>query len=381
MSRDHSTAETANIVARVYKPTFSEAARQRFVLGVKLLANKPMQQRVRRHYETAILPQVSARLGRSPVSRREVEREVAASPEFRDWATFAHYSQSMMWNAVEATTRRSLQRAGALYEQVTNRADDCGSLKLNPDLAVPWPIGATEIHRQPQGYAVSEHDHDLAAGLRYLGSSLIYGPAKGNAADATDARGAEIVTQLHDRFPGLAPERVLELGCGIARAGQTVARAFAPAEYHGVDVAPGLLRMAHLLARENRVPMHFHQRDAADTGFAGGSFDLVVSFILFHETSHDKLGAILRECHRLLRPGGAMLHLDVAIQTRRLNLVDQTLNDWQVRWNGEPFWTGFAETDMRRAIVDAGFSGDNVFAEYMHRGDGGAWHVFGGVRD
>ena len=71
-----------------------------------------------------------------------------------------------------------------------------------------------------------------------------------------------------------------------------------------------------------------------------------------------------------------MLHVDVPTQVSRLPLEDQVMNDWQVRWNGEPFWTAFAERDMRAEIVAAGFDPALAFATHESR-PGGVWYVFG----
>jgi ubiquinone/menaquinone biosynthesis C-methylase UbiE len=202
----------------------------------------------------------------------------------------------------------------------------------------------------------------------------------GRPSGGTDARGLVIVENVRRHFPALAPHRILDIGCGIGLASQAVARAFPHAEYHAIDVAPGLLRFAHVLAERRGIAIHFHQRNAAQTRFPDGHFDLIVSNIMFHETSATLLPAILRECRRLLKPGGAMLHVDVANQVTRLPLPDQVMNDWQVLWNGEPFWTEYARTDLRQAIIAAGFAPAGAFAEHIGRGGGGAYHVFGASR-
>jgi len=48
--------------------------------------------------------------------------------------------------------------------------------------------------------------------------------------------------------------------------------------------------------------------------------------------------------------------------------------------NGEPFWTGYADTDIRQALIDAGFKADNVFADYDPLGQG-VYYIFGGRKD
>lgn len=360
----------------LYAPTASEQARQDFVLGIKLLANGPVQQRVREEYAARVEPEVHARTGAAPQARRDVERELARTASFRQWAALTHASQSLMWQAIEHTSRRVAAEGERRYLALRQGAAKRGSLELDPSLHVPPPIGNTEIHRQPGGYAGGA-DPDLLPGLRYLGAAKIYGPGKGNAEAATDARGRMLAELVAEKFPGLAPRRILDIGCGIGVHAQAVALEYPAAEYHGIDVAAGLLRLAHVLAEERGIALHLHQRDGGATGFPDGHFDLIVSHILFHETNAARLPQILRECRRLLRPGGAMLHLDVANQCSRLGLADQVMNDWQVRWNGEPFWTAFAERDMRAEIVAAGFAPERSFAEHRGRPGGNIAYVFG----
>jgi SAM-dependent methyltransferase len=249
-------------------------------------------------------------------------------------------------------------------------------LELDPACVAPAPIATVEIHRQPGGYVSEQVPGDVSAGLRYLGSGLIYSPGKGNTAGA-EARGAYIAAQVTQRFPALRPRRILDLGCGIGLASQGIARAFPEAEYTAIDVAAPLLRYAFLQAAERGARIQFKQRDAAHTGFVPQSYDLIVSNIMLHETSATHVPAIMRECYRLLAPAGAMLHLDVATQRARLPFADQVMNDWQVRWNGEPFWTGFASLDVRSAIEAAGFAREKVFTDYPAKDGGGAWFVFG----
>lgn len=341
----------------LYAPTFSEQSRQDFVLALKFLANGPMQDRVREEAATAGL-----------------ERTLA----FREWAAVTHRSQTMMWAAIEPTARRGAERAAAELAALESDAKRRGSLELDPGLEVPEPIASVEIHRQPGGYVAGSGRHDTIAGMRYIGSSLIYSAGKGLQGAATDKRGQFLVDLVRARFPGLEPSRILELGCGIGVTTQPIAAAFAGGEYHAIDVAPGLLRFAHLLAERRGIAVHFHQRDAAATRFPPAHFDLILSNILFHETSAEKLPQILKECRRLLAPGGVMLHVDVATRREELPRADRLMNEWQVRWNGEPFWSGFATTDMRAALVAAGFPRESIFADFIGKPYGpGGWHVFG----
>jgi ubiquinone/menaquinone biosynthesis C-methylase UbiE len=360
----------------VYEPTLTEQTRQDFVLSLKLLTNGPLQQRVRDAYRQRLAAAPAPPATESLVERHERERQLAQQPEFRHWATLTHASQSMMWRAVDLTARRVAADAQRQFESLANKKT-LGSLQLQPSLPVPNPIANTEIHRQPGGFVGREQEDTMLPGLRYFGSSRIYAPGKGNVDAGRDARGAFLVEQIQQRFPGIRPARILELGCGLGVASHSVALAWPDAEYHAVDVAGPLLQMAHLLAEEKAIGIHFHQRDAAHAGFPDGHFDLIISHIMFHETNSARLPQILRECRRLLAPKAVMLHVDVATQVTRLGFDDQLMNDWQVRWNGEPFWAAFARIDMQAEMLRAGFAEGKVFAAYRSKPGAGVSYVFG----
>jgi len=359
----------------VYEPVGDEKLRQDFVLGVKLLTNGPVQNVVRQVCEQVVTPALAAR--GLAASRADLSAPLQRTLAFKQWAALTHSSQSMMWRAIEATTQRVAGAAARRFAALPPPAQRRGSLQLDPGLCIPQPIGNTEIHRQPHGYMSDDSPDDLTSGIRYLGSGQIYSPGKGAVAAGLDGRGVLLARLVKERFPDIDPRRILDLGCGMGMSSHGVAREFPRAEVHGIDVAPGLLRCAHLFAEDQGTAIHYKQRDAAATGYPDGHFDLVVSSILFHETSRDKLPAILRECRRVLARGGAMFHLDVATQVANQSVADQIMNDWQVRWNGEPFWMGFAETDMRQAIIDAGFDPAATFADYAGQRGGGQRHVFG----
>lgn len=57
-------------------------------------------------------------------------------------------------------------------------------------------------------------------------------------------------------------------------------------------------------------------------------------------------------------------------------MVKQVTNAWQVVNNGEPYWTGFADRDMRTDLSNAGFAYDRTFAEYETLG-AGVYYYFG----
>ena len=101
--------------------------------------------------------------------------------------------------------------------------------------------------------------------------------------------------------------------------------------------------------------IHFAQANAEHTGFNGGSFDLIVSHLLFHETGRTAFSNILKECHRLLAPGGVMAHLDIPQDRHCDDLYDSFMWDWEAYNNNETFAVVLRNLDYEEEAVSVGF--------------------------
>lgn len=100
-----------------------------------------------------------------------------------------------------------------------------------------------------------------------------------------------------DQFRG---RRVLEVGCGagtdlvrFARHGANVA---------GVDLAPSSIALARKNFALEKLPAHLVVADGEALPFGERSFDLVYAHGVVQYTTDDR--ALVRECRRVLRPGG-----------------------------------------------------------------------------
>lgn len=362
-----------------YQPNHDEAARQAFVGALKTHLNGPLEARLARRFEEELEPAFVAKHGRPPANREEGTEAFADDHLFQLWGSAVYASQDLMWETVDETCSRLLPEFEA-RRQLLAEKDTLGRLELNEDLVLPEPICHVEIHRQPGGYFGQPGESSLRAGLDYLSSGEIYMAAKGIAVGGKagePGRGRFIVDVLKRRFPDAAPTSILDLGCGAGI--QTIAfkEAFPDAEVWGVDLSAPFVTFAHTWAEDQGIAINYRQADARHTGFADGQFDLIVSHILFHETWHDIVPAIMQEAHRLLAPGGIFLNADTPFQPDRISMPRQVTNHWQVVNNGEPFWTGYADTDMREALIQAGFAAEQVFTDYEPAG-GGEFYFFGG---
>lgn len=370
----------ARTLKQIYRPTADEAARQRFVGHLKNYANGALEGDLAALYESRLRPAFEATHGRPPRQRDEARPLFEAEPLYQLWGSLVYASQTLMWQTVGETCRR-LEPA---FEQraAQHAARPRGSLTLDPALRIPQPIADVEIHRQPGGYFAAAHPQDLMAPLIYFGTIELYRAAKGLSANAPVGEpgiGRFIAGVVRRRYPDLRPRRILDLGCGPGIETLALCEAFPDAEVHGLDLSAPFVRFAHAWAEDAGQAVHYRQADAQRTGYPDGHFDLIVSHILFHETWHDQVPRILAEARRLLAPGGVLLAADVPYQPSRMPITKQVTNDWQVRNNGEPFWTGFADTDVRAALLAAGFGPDEAVADYEPLG-AGFYLFFGGRR-
>lgn len=286
-----------------------------------------------------------------PSLRGDVRRAVREDPAYRYWSSLWCRSQDLLWRYVGESVEA---RAPRLRDSYRTRTGSRGSLRLDPALQLPRYLVARDVHAMPGGYGRDEHAEDLRAGAMYDRGGALY-QLKANGGALNDGRGQTMVAYLHDVWPGLAPRRILELGCSVGNSTLALARHFPDAELHAIDVSPALLRYAHLRAEALGARVHFSQMNAEATSFEEASFDLVVSHVMLHETSAAALPRIFAECRRLLRPGGVTAHLEVPYRYEHMPIDEVVIRDWQGWHNGEPFWGGCCTADFAALLDGAGF--------------------------
>lgn len=99
----------------------------------------------------------------------------------------------------------------------------------------------------------------------------------------------------------MAGKAVLEIGLGYGSLSQKLAEA--GADYTGMDIAEGPVRMVNDRLRMAGLPGKAVRGNALAMPFADGSLDYLVSIGCFHHTGN--VQKCLDETYRVLRPGGA----------------------------------------------------------------------------
>lgn len=291
-------------------------------------------------------------------------------PAFRAWAGMFRASQELMWDDVWHSVERQADQLDARAAEAA-----LGSLTLDPDFRAPDYLVDGHVHIMPGGYTFDAEGVRQGAMMDRGGAVYMLGR---NGGFLNDGRGKSVLAHIYALYPDLAPTRILELGCGVGTSLLPLAQAFPDAESIGLDVGASMLRYAHARASHLGVAAHFVQGDAEHAPFADAGFDLVFSAALMHETSAEAIGRILAESHRLLRPGGVAVHLEVPSRYDSLDLWGQIRSQVERDYNNEPAWQAATSADYEALMRAAGFAqvavGFQDAAWAPERGQGG----FGG---
>ncbi|MBM3503435.1 MAG: class I SAM-dependent methyltransferase [Alphaproteobacteria bacterium] len=347
-----------------------ELARQLFVLRLREYVAGDLQPANKMVFERQVEPAFERQHGRKPARRAEVRAAMERHPFHQAWSALNVTTQEMIWESVQTSIDRQIDDLNERAASVKARR---GTLRLDRTVEAPRYLTAVDIHRMPGNYHTEYEPGDVYQAALFDRGAFIYG--RGGQGPFHAKRGEDVVRYLRKVHPNLKPKRILDMGCTVGASTIPVARAFPNAEVHAIDISAPCVRYGHARAEFLGVPIHFSQQDCEKTDFADGSFDVVFSCILLHETSGKALRNYLRESHRLLKPGGVALHMDFSRYAGK-SPYDQFMGDWSTHHNHEPFIAGLGDTDVAAVARQVGFSSNKVSLESMSRYTEPGNHLF-----
>jgi SAM-dependent methyltransferase len=338
------------------RASHDEVARFNAIANVNAFLAGRLAPRVRTAYERRAKAAYRQREGREPENRGEVDEALRTDPAYRVWSTLR---RNAMETRQQAGRQLVLRQARELRDRARALNAGAGTLQLDPQLRMPPYVAAVDTHLMPGGYTSEVVADDVTPAANY--DAGLFVTIGGSGGPWNDGAGRALVAWLGEHHSGFQPRRIADLGCGLGHNTLPVREAFPGAEVIAIDVAAPMLRYGHARARALGISdVTFSQQDATQTNLPDASFDLVFTTMVLHETSHSALPKLLREAHRLLRPGGLTVHLEQP-PYRGLEPFEQFMRDWDGRYNNEPFWTALHESSLPDILARCGFAPDQVF--------------------
>jgi ubiquinone/menaquinone biosynthesis C-methylase UbiE len=328
-------------------PSHDERAEQNFTRDLKFFINRefnPGIQALGKAYEDA---------DGGPADSFEavesvMDRMLDHAP-YRAWINMRRIQQEMMWDVQSRYVNR---QEGAL-EAKAKIAQPLGTLRLDPDFEEPRYLTYADCHLMPGGFLADEGG--VRQGALMESGGIIYQPAVYTANKPIYSRSAA-AEHLAEFYPDVKPLRILEMGCGCGRAAPELKRAFPDAEVHGVDPGASLLRYAHARAENMGVEVHYSQQSGEHTDFEDGSFDLVISGGLMHESSAAAIPNFIKESRRLLRQGGVAIHSEIPHRYFDDDILGKLISEWESGFNNETSYRVAITADYRAMYEESGFS-------------------------
>lgn len=329
-------------------------ARQEFAKSLKTHIQNNLLPAVSGAYFQRALPAFAESEGKPPEDHRDARNAFGGDPLFKAYLAINRSSQELQWFSVIDALE---DQADALEKKAESLPKAGGTLEIPADFDVPKYISSLDIHCMPGGYCGPEGASKLHAGALYDRGVYLY--AMGYMGPNNDDMGRSVCNYITRNHPDFKPKRILDMGCTVGHSTLPYAELFPDAEVHAIDVSEACVTYGHYRAEAMGFPVHFKQANAEETPYEDESFDLIVSHIMLHETSNKAMPKIFKECHRLLKPGGMMIHADLP-PFGEMDAYTQLILDNETWYNNEPFWSAMREMDQIGLSVDAGFEKENI---------------------
>ena len=336
--------------AMLPRPTHDEGSRQEFAKSLKGFIQASLLPGLTPVYQARVARAFERENGRPPADRQDIRQGMVKNPYFQLYASINRIAQELLWESTNLSVERELPELIAKAKELS--AQSQAQLVIPEGFVPPRYVTALDIHCMPGGYCTEVCEDDVSVGVLYDRGVFLY--SMGYGGPHNDDMGRSVCNFIKRNMPDFQPRRILDMGCTVGHSTVPYKEYFPDAEVWGIDVGAPLVRYAHARAAAMGHDINFAQMNAEETTFPDGHFDLVVSHILLHETSGKAMPRIFKEAHRVLAPGGLMIHADLP----PFDLMDpftQFILDNETWYNNEPFWGAMREMDQLALSEAAGF--------------------------
>ncbi len=215
------------------------------------------------------------------------------------------------------------------------------------------------FHHQTDGYL-----SDDSANLYDLQVDILFG----GTADAMRRRILAPLKHGLARLSAVRPTQVkiLDVACGTGRTLKQIRAAFPQASLYGCDLSAAYLRKANriLSQRPGELPQLL-QGNAEALPYADQTCHGVTSIFLFHELPPVARRNVIRECYRVLQPGGTVVLCDSIQMSDSPDFAPMMANF--PRLFHEPYYRHYISDDLDAVLTESGFTGLQTHVHFMSK--------------
>lgn len=162
--------------------------------------------------------------------------------------------------------------------------------------------------------------------------------------------------ETHNAARGdVEPRKILDVGCSVGMSTRYISDAFPMADVVGLDLSPYMLAVASVSDQgvegsERRTWVH---GKGEETKYPDNTFDVVSLAFVIHECPEKATAALMREAHRILKPGGTFVMTDNNPQSPVIQNLPPAL--FTLMKSTEPHSNEYYTIDVQQMLQDAGF--------------------------
>ena len=305
--------------------------------------------------------QGSAETNESHESGEAVHEFLKERGLFKWYSSLRCATQELVWQSVLRAIESDPDSVQNISAATTPKHG--GSLVLDDTIDLPEYIDTMDVHLMPGNYQ-GGHSQGAEAGVVYDNGLDVF--SFGVMGKNLDDIGHSMANFTRLKWPELNPKLVVDVGCTIGHNTVPWKQTFPEAEVHGLDAASPCLQYGHARAEAMGVPIAFKQALCDALPYSDNSVDVVFSSMFLHELPTPIIKAFFNEAHRVLKPGGVLINMELP-PNDALGAYDAFYLDWDCFYNNEPFYKDFRDLSYSGLCSDAGFAEQDFFQATMPR--------------
>jgi len=333
-----------------------QRARERFTSSMRAWVLTDLAAQMQADYV-----QASAETNDSHESGEAVHEFLKERGLFKWYSSLRCATQELVWQSVLRAIESDPDSVQNISAAATPKHG--GSLVLDDSIDLPDYIDTMDVHLMPGNYQ-GGHSQGAEAGVVYDNGLDVF--SFGVMGKNRDDIGHAMANFTRLKWPELNPKLVVDVGCTIGHNTVPWKQTFPEAEVHGLDAASPCLQYGHARAEAMGVPIAFKQALCDALPYSDNSVDVVFSSMFLHELPTPIIKAFFNEAHRVLKPGGVLINMELP-PNDALGAYDAFYLDWDCFYNNEPFYKDFRDLSYSGLCSDAGFAKQDFFQATMPR--------------